>query len=690
MRKRLLNAAAVVTLLILVGLVIWQGSFNMGKLGPANVGQVYLYWAMSTLVFLLMVWLAFMLFRLMVKLYIERSRDREGSQIKTKLVTGALLLSFLPVLFMVLWSYQVLNMNIKQWFSRPAENVKLALTDTGVALAKESQIRARAQANWLAGLPEIEVFAHGGPANSDLFEKLCDDNDIVEVHIESPSRGKLTVCSWDARNRSNSARRIVEVAEIRTGGRLVLTNHMPVDLDQKEREISGYVAEYSQLGLDRQETRRIYVMYLALITLFILFVATWVALFLARQITVPIAALLEAAREVRRGNLRHRIQVGAVDELATLVRQFNEMTQDLESSSRELEARRRFTETILESIPTGVISVAADGRIQTVNHALQRMFGEERVRSATRLEQLFQTADVVEIRYLMNRARRTGVASRQLDVPHDRQTLHLSVTVAPIDERVTSGYVIVLEDTSELLRAQKAAAWHEVARRIAHEIKNPLTPISLSAERIARHLERSSTTPEFARIVRDCTRIIQEEVGSVKSLVDEFSQFARFPAAQPQPSDLNDVVESALAVFSGRLEGITIHKSLGADLPVVNLDREQFKRVVVNLIDNAAEAMKEVPWRHLFIRTQAPTPDTVELVVADSGTGISPEDREKLFLPYFSTKERGTGLGLAIVAHILTDHGAQIRVEDNTPTGARFTIEVPAAVETMMGTEVRA
>lgn len=689
MRKRLLNAAAVVTLLILVGLVIWQGSFNMGKLGPANVGQVYLYWAMSTLVFLLMVWLAFMLFRLMVKLYIERSRDAEGSHIKTKLVTGALLLSFLPVLFMVLWSYQVLNMNIKQWFSRPAENVKLALSDTGVALLKESQIRTRAQANWLASMPEVEVFAQGGAPDTDLFEKVCDENDIVEVHILSAGRGKLTVCSWDARNRSNSARRIVESAPIRSGGTLILTTHLPVDLEQKEREISGYVSEYNQLGLDRQETRRFYLIYLALITLFILFVATWVALFLARQITVPIAALLEAAREVRRGNLRHRIQVGAVDELATLVRQFNEMTQDLESSSRELEARRRFTETILESIPTGVISVAADGRIQTVNQALLRMFGEEPVRGAARLDQLFQPEDVIEIKYLMNRARRTGVAARQLDVPHGRQTLHLSVTVAPIDERVTSGYVIVLEDTSELLRAQKAAAWHEVARRIAHEIKNPLTPISLSAERIARHLERSATSPEFARVVRDCTRIIQEEVISVKSLVDEFSQFARFPAAQPQASDLNEVVESALAVFSGRLDGITIHKVLAAGLPVVNLDREQFKRVVVNLIDNAAEAMKEVPWRHLSIRTLAPTPDTVELIVADSGSGITPEDREKLFLPYFSTKERGTGLGLAIVAHILTDHGAQIRVEDNTPTGARFTIEVPAAIVAVSPVEVK-
>ncbi|MBM3768002.1 MAG: GHKL domain-containing protein, partial [Acidobacteria bacterium] len=306
--------------------------------------------------------------------------------------------------------------------------------------------------------------------------------------------------------------------------------------------------------------------------------------------------------------------------------------------------------------------------------------GADRGRKATRLEEIFLNEDAAELRYLMNRSRRTGVAGRQLDLSHGRKTLHLSVTVAPIDERATTGFVIVLEDTSELLRAQKSAAWHEVARRIAHEIKNPLTPISLGAERIARQLEKSSTTPEFARIVRDCTRIIQEEVQSVKTLVDEFAQFARFPAAQPAPSDLNEVIESALAVFSGRLEGITIYKALAPDLPSVNIDREQFKRVVVNLIDNAAEAMQSVPWRHLTVRTQSPTPEVVELVVADSGAGISPEDRDKLFLPYFSTKDRGTGLGLAIVSHILTEHGAQIRVEDNHPTGARFTIEIPAVI----------
>jgi two-component system, NtrC family, nitrogen regulation sensor histidine kinase NtrY len=678
MRTRLHYAAAGLTLLVLIGLVIWQGSFNMGKFGPANTAQVFLYWAMSTLVFLLMVTLGFMLFRIMVRLYVERTRDREGSHIKTKLVTGALLLSFLPVVFMVLWSYQVLNINIQRWFSRPAENIRMELVNLGESIMREANIRGAAQARWLAGLPEVETLAQGGAANADAFEKICEDNDIVEAHLEGVLAGKPTMCAWNARNRSNTARRLVHRAALRTGGVLVLTTHLPVDLEKKERDISRWVGEYDQFGIDRKETRRFYLTYLALITLFILFVATWVALFLARQITTPISALLEAAREVRSGNLNYRVEVSAVDELATLVRAFNEMTRELQTSSQELEARRRFTETILESIPTGVLSVSATGAIQTVNRALLRMFGHQAVLASAKIEDLFPAEDAVELRYLINRARRTGVASRQFDLEGNGQTLHLSVTVAPIDEKVTSGYVIVLEDTSELLRAQKSAAWHEVARRIAHEIKNPLTPISLSAERIARQLERSSASPEFARIVGDCARVIQEEVQSVKSLVDEFSQFARFPAPQPQLSDLNLVVENALSVFEGRLEGVEIHKALTPGLPPVNIDREQFKRIVVNLVDNAAEAMSDVAWRQLWVETSAPTPDTVELVIADSGHGVSPEDREKLFLPYFSTKSRGTGLGLAIVAHILADHGAQIRVEENRPAGARFTIEIPA------------
>jgi nitrogen fixation/metabolism regulation signal transduction histidine kinase len=281
----------------------------------------------------------------------------------------------------------------------------------------------------------------------------------------------------------------------------------------------------------------------------------------------------------------------------------------------------------------------------------------------------------------MKRARRTGAASRQLELRTENRNRHLAVTVAALEEKVTSGFVIVIEDTSELLRAQKAAAWHEVARRVAHEIKNPLTPIALSAERMARQIDRLELAAAPRRILDECAQTISRSVESVKTLVDEFSQFARFPAAQLVRSDLNEVTREALAIFHGRLDSIDLRTSFAPDLPPVNLDREQFQRVVVNLVDNAAEAMQDSLVKNLYVATQPGAADTVELVVADSGCGVSPDEKEKLFLPYFSTKGRGTGLGLAIVSHIVAEHDAHIRVEDNQPAGARFTIEIPVAAD---------
>ena len=256
-----------------------------------------------------------------------------------------------------------------------------------------------------------------------------------------------------------------------------------------------------------------------------------------------------------------------------------------------------------------------------------------------------------------------------MDLKTDKQTLHLAITVSALEEKLTSAFVIVLEDTSDLLRAQKAAAWREVARRIAHEIRNPLTPIALSAERIGRQIERLSLPPDVRRIVLECTAIIAKEVESVKALVNEFAQFARFPTAQLTRCDLNEVVSDALSVFNGRLDGVRVQEHLAAGLPPVLIDGEQFKRVVVNLVDNAAEAMQNSLVKELYIATQAGAGDTVELIVADTGCGVSAEDKERLFLPYFSTKGRGTGLGLAIVNHIVSDHNATIRVEDNLPAG---------------------
>jgi two-component system, NtrC family, nitrogen regulation sensor histidine kinase NtrY len=678
MRKRYLFASGLVLLAILVALVVWQVSFNFGEYGPADTAQTFVFWAVSTLIFLLAVTLGFMLFRTGVKLYFERKSDSEGSRIKTKLVLGALALSLLPVAFLVSFSYGVLNRTIGQWFTRPAEGVKFSLIDTAVALGDEVQHRAQALANWIALMPAVE-------SNDTDFSKLCVDNRIAELRIESAS-GVRTVCD----TKEEPSHLLTAYATLASGGRLVVRVHPLLDIEAKQAEIGGYVQEYNQLAANKKNIRTLYLLFILLIAVFILFVSNWIALILARQISVPISALLGAAREVRKGNLSYRVEVKAMDELATLVRGFNEMMHELEANARELESRRRFTEAILESIPTGVISLAPDGRIQRVNRALRGLFSEEQIERAVRLADLFPPDDVTEIEYLMKRARRTGLAASQIDLEAPRQVFHLAVTVSALPARppITTGFVVLLEDTSELLRAQKAAAWHEVARRIAHELKNPLTPIALSAERIARLLDRGAPTVETQRIIRECAATISREVESVKNLADEFSQFSRFPAAQPIACDLNEIVHNALGVFADRLVGIDLRVELAPNLPRVEVDPEQFKRVIVNLIDNAAEAMRDSLVKRLLVTTQAAAADVVELLVADTGCGISSGDKEKLFLPYFSTKGRGTGLGLAIVNHILSEHHARIRVEENRPAGARFYVEVPATA--VVEVEVRA
>jgi two-component system, NtrC family, nitrogen regulation sensor histidine kinase NtrY len=685
MKKRLWYGSAIVLLVISVVLVVSQTSFNLGQYGPVNPYQTFVFWAISSLIFVLMVTLGFILFRTAVKLYIERQSNREGSRIKTKLVIGALTLSFLPVVFLVAFSYQVLNRNLMTWFNRPIDAERLEYVKIAELLQREVRDGAVTQAQLLAAQPEAQQVLAGGPITPGFLAHFAKEQDLDFAAI-LPPEGDTPLDSFGPYSLKPSGPRAIVVRQtVKSGdrliGQIVLGFKLAVDVAAQQAAIERYNRDWSQLLKERQNVRVVYLMYMSLITLFVLFVATWIALFLAKQISVPISALLEAAKEVRAGNLKHRVNVKAIDELALLVRGFNQMTQELEASSRELDRRRRFTEAILESIPTGVLSVDSDGTIRRVNRALFQIFPQELVSRAVRLEDLFSREDTAEIKYLMKRARRTGIASRQIELRTERQNLHLSVTVSALEEKLTSGFVIVLEDTSELLRAQKSAAWNEVARRVAHEMKNPLTPIALSAERIARQIGKVQVPPETARIVNECAETISKSVETVKTLVDEFSQFARFPSAQPARGDLNEVVEEALAVFAGRLDGIRMTTNLAPGLPAVNIDREQFKRVVVNLVDNAAEAMQDSLVRELDIITRSGAAETVELIIADTGCGVSAEDKEKLFLPYFSTKNRGTGLGLAIVNHILTDHGAQVRVEDNQPEGARFTIELAAIVE---------
>lgn len=692
MKKRLLLWIGVVVLAISVVLVAWQGSFKMG-IGPSNPNQTFVFWAISILIFVLMVTLGFILFRELVRLYIARQSNQQGSRIRTKLVLGALALSCVPVFCLVLFSFEVLSRSVDKWFTNPVEHGVSIFVDAANELAREMRDEVDAQTALLASRPEVRQILTGAGASvpPHFLENFARAKEAQHAAILGPD-GTTPVLSWndpDPAHRSGQPirARFPVMDSDRTLGYVELASPMPFDVARQVALINGYNNEWIVLRDGLHDAKRSYTMVMILITLFVVFFATWIALFLAKQISIPITALLDAASEVRKGNLKHRVQVRAVDELASLVRGFNEMTQELETSARELDIRRRFTEAILESIPTGVISITADGSIKRVNRALAKIFPAAAIEKATRLEDLFSREDTAEIKYLMKRARRTGSAARQLELRTETRKHQLAVTISALEEKLTSGFVVVLEDTSELLRAQKAAAWHEVARRVAHEIKNPLTPIALSAERIARQVDRMEVPAPTARILNECTSTISKSVESVKTLVDEFSQFARFPAAQPVRCDLNEVTAEALRVFQGRLDGIEMQTSFAPSLPPVNLDREQFQRAVVNLVDNAAEAMQDSLVKKLYLATRPGAADTVELVVADSGCGISPDDKEKLFLPYFSTKNRGTGLGLAIVSHIIAEHNAQIRVEDNQPVGARFTIEIPALVDAETGSE---
>jgi nitrogen fixation/metabolism regulation signal transduction histidine kinase len=367
--------------------------------------------------------------------------------------------------------------------------------------------------------------------------------------------------------------------------------------------------------------------------------------------------------------------------------QIDQFTRNLQQAVQELERRRQLMETVLENIPTGVISLNATGAILRSNKSVTRMFSGGSGDPLS-LEGLLGAEAARTVQYLMRRSLRMGVVSREIETVVSGRVLHLAVTVSSLGpRRANTGYVLVLDDLTEMLRAQKSAAWQEVARRIAHEIKNPLTPIQLSAQRLSRFLNRREIShaaaprdSELTNLVQECSRLIEREVSTLAALVNEFSQFVRFPTAKLTPTNANTIVSEALEVFAGRLDGITLKTTLAENLPAVRADGGLLRSVVVNLIDNAAEALENSTYREIVVSTRAHLDaETIEICVSDTGHGISPEDKDKLFLPHFSTKDRGTGLGLAIAARIVAEHGGRIHVEDNLPVGSRFRVELPVA-----------
>jgi nitrogen fixation/metabolism regulation signal transduction histidine kinase len=723
-RKQVIILLAMAVFLLLA-ILVSQTAFDLTFLRPGNNQQIVVFAALSALIFLLFVALTFVLFRNLLKLFAERRLGVLGSKFRTRMVAGALLLSFVPVMVMYWFAYGLMNRSIDKWFSTPVEEVRADTHAMASLLGEYAAQNARAEALAIASSAETQrgFSGHGfSPVVSEFqnheitlqggFAVAVQDGNAEAIFnapaawpilksrlpLADAAAGKPTHFAWEQTEYTLGS------ARVGSDGLILVAIPLPKEFSQTVRQVEASQQRYFELAHERRLVRRTYMGLLLLLTMMVLFVTTWLALFLSKLVTRPLAALAEATQEISRGRLDYRIDVSAADEIGDLVRSFNRMAEEMEASRRQIEAssrdasaasaeldqRRRQMETILESIPTGVLSLDASRCVTHANHALLRMFhpegyadGEHMLRGA-RLTDLFLPEVLQDLEPLLRRADRMGMTTSQMEIPLERTSLNVAVTVATLrhqDER--SGYVIVFEDLSDLLKAQKQAAWREVARRVAHEIKNPLTPIALSAERIQRHLERG-TPPDKASldIVRSCAETIASAVETVRRLVDDFSTLARFPASNPHPADINEVIESALSMFNGRLDGIGLHKSLAPDLPKVMADGEAIKRAVANLVDNAAEAMQDSMVREIQISTSlVASRDAVEITVADTGHGVTRELKEKLFLPYFSTRKRGTGLGLAIVSRVIEEHHGSIRVEENKPVGARFIVELPVVPE---------
>jgi len=498
-------------------------------------------------------------------------------------------------------------------------------------------------------------------------------------------------------------------AGLNHGGLVVVGLPIPGGLSATSIRLRAAADAYWTLFRERRQVRNLYMGLLLLTTSLALFACCWLALNLSKQVTRPVESLADAMEAIADGNYAHRVGESATEELGELVESFNAMATDLESAhavaarsttqlsdlNQTLQARRTELETIIETIPSGVVTLSADIKVVLANRAFSEMLdpGGQRQFVGLALAAVLPPDIVDSLDHLLRRAHRMGSASAEMQMQSPTGILHLAATVALLESGAAAGrqhlgYVLVLEDATELLRAQKQSAWKEVARRVAHEIKNPLTPIALNAELIRRHITRLTAllsehgieTPSLAVILRS-SEVISSSVQTMRSLVDQFSALAEFPAAKPHPADLNSIVENSLTLFAGRLGSIRVCLDLAPGLPLVLADPEALKRALSNLIDNAAEAMQDSLLRELYLSTRLLPSGMIELAVADTGPGLTDEMRERLFLPYFSTKQRGTGLGLSIAAKILQDHHGSIRAEKNIPAGARFILELRPANE---------
>src|ERR1700761_7637756 len=704
-------------------------------LRPRGSGQIFLFTALSGIAFLLLLALLILLVRNIVKLLADQRSRVLGSRIRSRMLVGALLLSFAPAVFMFLFSFGLLNRSMERWFSQPASQLRQDSTRISLELSQYAAANARAEAESLASSPGLSRSLQAGDSEALLREigshritleggfAVVFRNGVTVGQYQLPQdNGQAVIRSWMDQTESDVAQGqesltstvlhaaqrsdvpmlvmgkseyVLGEASTGDGGIVVAGLPLPPGLSATVQDIRSGTRDYQTLYRARNRIRNTYLLLLFLLTTLVFFASSWLALFLSKQVTKPVEALADAMDAVAAGRYAHRVQVAATEELGELVQSFNRMAEDLEESralaetsttqlsaaNRALEERRSELETVLETIPSAVLALDPEMCVLQANRASRNLLSPRNHRdlSGMPLESILPREIADELIVLLRRSKRMGQAATEIELPGPRGPLNVTATIARLElGKDREGCILVLEDVTDFLHAQRQMAWKEVAQRAAHEIKNPLTPISLSAERIRKHVDRP--TGESESVIRKCSDVILGSVQTMRRLVDQFASLAQFPTSRPTICDLNSIVESALALFAGRLHHIRIMQRLGAGIPPVLADPEALKRALANLIDNAAEAMQSSLLREMTIETGVVEGHThAEIVVADTGHGLNDEMRERLFLPYFSTKQRGTGLGLAIASKIVQEHSGAIRAEQNSPTGARFIIELPLA-----------
>jgi two-component system nitrogen regulation sensor histidine kinase NtrY len=677
-----------VPLLILAGTTLIYYAVQKAKeLSPEALSSQVLLFVLANINVLLIFGILFVLLRGIVKLVLDRQRGIIGSRFRTKLAIAWVATSLIPVLILFFFASDLLRTSIDRWFNTPVSRI---LTNgeaiaqmsedqsASIAAAAAREIAASDPAQLDAALTHVQQFHSvdmvGLYRDGALVRVLANPRAPIHEASEPPKKffddvattGRATKIDVVATGKwIRSATRVGNTSYVAVAGVFI-----PATMSRLIDESIVMHKNFEQLNAQRPTLKASQTSLFLAVTLAILFGTLWTSIYASRRITIPIKALAEATGRLAEGGYGHRVAVAATDEVGRLIESFNDMSTQLDQQRQALTQTNRYLSTVLDSVSAGILAFTDAFELLSVNHAALQMLQIEQPRSGANLADVLM-GDLTPLFDTLRELTARGARTREVTLIRGGELRYLEVSVARLSGGGDEGWVVAIEDSTSLVQAQKLAAWNEAARRIAHEIKNPLTPIQLSAERIARKFRNNDAdTPQA---IDEGTKTIVSEVGQLKRMVDEFARFARMPAVHLRHAQLAEILQQAAALYRDVKPGVSVSVTVEPDIELL-VDPEQIRRAVGNLLKNAVEATESGDVRVSARRA----PHRVVIEVADPGRGVPDADKEKLFLPYFSTKGRGTGLGLAIVHRIVNDHDGRISVHDNHPRGTRFEIELPA------------